>query len=70
MIMSVTDNGIGFDVANARRRGGLGLVSMEERARLARGQAMVRSRPGQTIVEVFVPFEPEPEHAPSKNTGR
>lgn len=70
LIMTVTDNGIGFDVPNARRRGGLGLVSMEERARLARGQAVVRSQRGQTIVEVFVPIEPEPEHATSEDPGR
>ena len=70
LVMSVTDNGKGFDVANGRRRGGLGLVSMEERARLARGQATVRSRPGETIVEVIVPIEPEPEDAPYQNPGR
>jgi signal transduction histidine kinase len=70
LVMSITDNGVGFDVANARRNGGLGLVSIEERARLVRGQAVVRSRPGQTVVEVFVPLEPQIENAPSENPGR
>jgi signal transduction histidine kinase len=59
LVLTITDNGSGFDVANARRRGGLGLVSIEERARLSRGEATFRSRPGQTVVRVCVPVQPD-----------
>ena len=42
----VTDRGIGFDVQEARRRGGLGLLSMQERIHLIRGKLNVESAPG------------------------
>jgi signal transduction histidine kinase len=57
LVMTVVDDGKGFDVAAARRGAGLGLLSIEEHARLVRGQALVRSQPGRTVVEVLVPFE-------------
>ncbi len=57
--LSVRDDGVGFDVDVARRGGGLGLVSMEERARLIRGQFHVSSRPGRgSDIEVTVPARP------------
>ncbi|MGH9221566.1 MAG: ABC transporter substrate binding protein [Vicinamibacterales bacterium] len=57
LVMAIVDDGGGFDVSAARGGGGLGLLSIEEHARLARGQALVHSRPGRTAVEVFVPLE-------------
>jgi signal transduction histidine kinase len=57
LVMTVVDDGKGFDVAAARRGAGLGLLSIEEHARLVRGQALVRSQPGRTVVEAIVPFE-------------
>ncbi len=42
----VADSGIGFDPALARRKGGLGLISIEERARRAGGQSSILTRPG------------------------
>jgi len=55
--LSFEDTGDGFDVEEARKRGGLGLVSMEERARLVNGKLSIHSRPGNgTSVEVFVPL--------------
>ncbi|HMF93466.1 MAG TPA: ATP-binding protein [Vicinamibacterales bacterium] len=45
--LSVADDGVGFDVADARRNRGLGLVSMEERARLVKGHFTVHSQPQQ-----------------------
>lgn len=55
--LRVEDSGDGFNADEARRRGGLGLVSMEERVRLVNGKFEIRSRPGRgTTVEVFVPL--------------
>ena len=55
--MAIADDGVGFDVAAARQNGGLGLVSIEERARLAQGRATIRSSPRDgTTVTVRVPL--------------
>jgi len=55
--LRVEDTGDGFDLAEARRKGGLGIVSMEERARLMNGKFQIRSTPGEgTVVEVIVPL--------------
>ncbi len=57
LTMTVSDDGDGFDVGAARQREGLGLVSIEERARLVQGQVTVRSRPDRgTTVAVRVPI--------------
>ena len=49
--LSVQDDGCGFDPAKARHRGdgtgGLGLLGMEERARLSAGRFELSSSPGQ-----------------------
>ena len=59
LTLVVADDGRGFDVAAVRRSGaGLGLVSIEERARLVKGRSVVTSRPGRgTIVNIHVPVE-------------
>jgi PAS domain S-box-containing protein len=44
--LEVSDSGVGFDVVDARRRGGLGLISMEERMKLIGGEVQVRSEEG------------------------
>ena len=52
-MLTVSDNGCGFDPASVGR--GIGLVSIFERARLAGGQGVVRSQLSVgTEVEVFV----------------
>jgi signal transduction histidine kinase len=52
----IEDNGSGFDLEQIKGRRGLGLVSMEERVRLAEGQLAIRSRHGAgTTVEVSIP---------------
>jgi PAS domain S-box-containing protein len=54
--LTVTDDGRGFDATAARRNDGIGLVSIEERARLVQGQATIRSQPGNgTTITVRVP---------------
>ncbi|HOW97659.1 MAG TPA: histidine kinase [Kiritimatiellia bacterium] len=60
--LEVSDNGKGFDSGRARREGGLGLLSMEERARLVRGRLDIHSRPGHGArVELSVPVAAEEE---------
>jgi PAS domain S-box-containing protein len=58
--LRIVDTGDGFDVDEARKGGGLGLISMEERVRLVNGKFDIRSHPGsETTVEVFVPLKSE-----------
>jgi signal transduction histidine kinase len=58
LTLTITDDGDGFDVDQVRQNGGLGLVSIEERARLVRGAATIHSRPGVgTTVVVRIPPE-------------
>jgi len=57
LILSIDDSGPGFELTQARSSGGIGLVSMQERARLAGGSLVMRSRPGQgTSIQVRVPL--------------
>jgi len=56
LVVTVTDNGIGFDPRNLPE-GGMGLRGMEERARLMGGTLKLESEPhGGTTVEVSVPI--------------
>jgi signal transduction histidine kinase len=55
--LTIADDGIGFDLEAARRqRSGLGLVTMEERARVAGGSVQLVTQPGNgTTVRAKVP---------------
>ena len=56
MVLTVKDDGRGFD--SAKVMPGLGLVSMEQRARLLGGKVKVNSAPGEgTLIEVEVPLK-------------
>jgi PAS domain S-box-containing protein len=56
--LRVEDTGGGFHLKQVRSKGGLGLISMEERARLVNGRYSVLSQPGKgTTVELFAPLE-------------
>ncbi len=58
ILLSISDAGVGFNPELARAKKGLGLVSMEERARLVVGTLAIRSRPGDgTRVVIEVPIE-------------
>lgn len=58
--LQVTDRGVGFEPESVRHRGGLGMVSMEERVRLLGGGFSVRSRPGKGArLGVRIPLAPE-----------
>jgi PAS domain S-box-containing protein len=55
--LSVSDQGDGFDLAAAKGRGGLGLIGMEERARLVGGKLLIDARPGRgTRITIEVPL--------------
>jgi signal transduction histidine kinase/ligand-binding sensor domain-containing protein len=56
IILSVRDDGVGFDVATAGSNGHYGLTSMQERAEAAGGTFKLESRPGQgTVIEAVAP---------------
>ena len=58
LALLIEDAGSGFNPEEIRGRGGLGLISMEERARLVNGEFFIRSQPGQgTEIEVHVPLK-------------
>jgi PAS domain S-box-containing protein len=58
LILEVSDKGKGFDFAGVRGARSLGLVSMEERARLIGAKLEIDSHPGQgTIVRVTLKLE-------------
>ncbi len=46
VVLSLDDDGSGFDTEMVRGKGGLGLISMEERARSVNGRLSTTSRPG------------------------
>jgi len=61
--LTVKDSGRGFDPARAKARG-LGLVSLDERARLLGGTFSLKTRPGQGVrIDIQVPL-------PSKRKAR
>jgi signal transduction histidine kinase len=56
--LRIDDMGDGFDLKDVKGKGGLGLISMEERVRLVGGKFTIKSHPGEgTTVEVFVPLK-------------
>jgi two-component system sensor histidine kinase UhpB len=58
--LTVRDDGQGFNVAEVRQRDGLGLVSMDERVRLLRGQFQIDSAPERgTMVRAVIPLNEE-----------
>lgn len=55
--LEVRDRGVGFDVANVKNKGGLGLISMRERVELLNGTIHVDSKPNAgTSIYVWVPL--------------
>jgi two-component system, NarL family, sensor kinase len=55
--LAVVDDGSGFDPQAARRKGGVGLASLEERTQLLGGRCRIASAPGSgTQIEVTVPL--------------
>jgi two-component system sensor histidine kinase UhpB len=65
----IQDDGVGFDVMQARRRAqdgkSIGLLGMEERARLAGGRLLIASAPGEgTRLELGFPFTEQEQFKP------
>jgi two-component system CheB/CheR fusion protein len=59
--LRIEDAGDGFDLKQVKGKGGLGLISMEERVRLLNGQFAIHSQPGKgTTVDIFVPLKGKP----------
>ncbi len=57
LYLLVTDSGRGFSVDVAKQKGRLGLISMQERLRLANGKLIIRSRPNRgTQIEARIPL--------------
>ncbi len=62
LILRIEDTGRGFDASGTRGKGGLGLISMYERARSVGGSAKVDASPGEgTTVCVWVPWTLVPQ---------
>ena len=58
--LTVSDLGRGFDPQGVRSKGGLGLISMEERVRLLGGDVSIESRPGDgAMLKARIPWEGE-----------
>jgi signal transduction histidine kinase len=56
--LSIQDNGVGFDVRAVAGKGGLGLISIEERARLIRGKFSLKTQPGDgVLITIEAPIE-------------
>jgi len=54
LVLSLRDNGVGFDPDDAPTDG-MGLSTMRQRAAAVGGDLSVRSRPGETVVEANIP---------------
>ena len=69
--LEIADNGLGFDTAVAKQRGGLGLLGLEERAAAIGGLLFIDSHPGSgTLIRVEVPLKnPPPEPGYTSGVG-
>lgn len=57
IFLDIKDNGVGFDPLTARNRGGMGIVSMEQRAKQLGGHLVIESNPGEgTCIHTEVPL--------------
>lgn len=75
LLLTVKDNGVGFDVERLRNRAPrvatLGLISMQERAHAAGGTIELDSMPASgTEIRFSLPLDAEsPDHTPGKQPG-
>jgi PAS domain S-box-containing protein len=58
LFLTIEDSGAGFDPARGKKKWGIGLESIKERAQLLQGHLILRARPGQgTVIEVRLPVQ-------------
>jgi len=58
VVLAIQDNGDGFDPKSVKGHGGLGLISMEERAHSVKGRLTMTSRPGHgTQINLDIPLQ-------------
>lgn len=63
LLVSVSDEGVGFDLHDLGNKEGLGIRSMEERAYVLGGQFEIYSKPGEgTRIEASLPLHPKSDH--------
>ena len=68
--ISVRDEGRGFSLSDLGQNGGIGIRSMEQRARLLGGTFEIHSEPGKgTTLEAWVPVKPIARHATGQRGG-
>jgi len=59
IFLTIKDQGVGFDLKEAEKKRGLGLVSMQERVRFIQGNISIESQPGKgTVIKVRAPLGP------------
>jgi signal transduction histidine kinase len=64
LCLRVADNGAGFDVARAQAGSGLGLISMQERARAVGGEVVIEGHSGRgAVVQARVPMRGNPHES-------
>jgi PAS domain S-box-containing protein len=57
-IISITDNGTGFNIKEIKRRGsGAGLINIKQRVEYMDGKIYISSKPGSTLVIIIIPGE-------------
>ncbi|HSY34221.1 MAG TPA: ATP-binding protein, partial [Acidobacteriaceae bacterium] len=60
--LTVSDDGVGFDVESTNKGRGLGLISMRERVKLVKGTFSIASKPNAgTVINVQIPVQPSPQ---------
>ena len=56
--LTIRDGGAGFDARSVQGKGGLGLISMQERVRLVNGELSLKTRPGHgVLITIHVPLQ-------------
>jgi signal transduction histidine kinase len=64
VVLTIGDDGRGFDLVEVRRGHGLGLISLDERVRVVGGNLTIASTPQRgTELRITVPLNAS-EHAP------
>jgi signal transduction histidine kinase len=71
LLVSVSDEGIGFDMRELGNMEGLGIRSMKERASLLGGRFEIHSEPGKgTSIEASVALQPKPALTTDDSRGK